>query len=302
MFELRRKLLGFALHKEEEGADGNGRGGANSDGRGGISDGRGNKDPGGRDGAEGGAGGNGDPNGDPGNDPNDPGRALEEAEEQSATHSQAQYSDQTTPDLNADGSISIGEVFGLQTQKEVAGLMAGAGFGDQDISEALSNDGVGYRERAGLLGPLDAAVTGPISRAAVGAATGLAFAANPALGLASSVADSYQRGAILGDQSELGGKLGSIAGSRYGAMAGSAFGPYGALAGLALGGLGGKHLGAKIGSGQGVGPAAPDAEKGDGSNFNTGAGTSVASAPVPKRQEPSSVGDDFFSYVQRWGA
>lgn len=297
MFELRRKLLGFALHKEEEGADGNGRGGANSDGRGGISDGRGNKDPGGRDGAEGRdtQGGNGDSG-------ENPGDALDRAEEQSATHSRAQYSDQTTPDLNADGSISIGEVFGLNTPKDVAGLMAGAGFGDQDISEALSNDGVGYRERAGLLGPLDAAVTGPISRAAVGAATGLAFAANPALGLASSVADSYQRGAILGDQSELGGKLGSIAGSRYGAMAGSAFGPYGALAGLALGGLGGKHLGAKIGSGQGVGAAAPDAEKGDGSNFNTGAGTSVASAPVPKRQELSSVGDDFFSYVQRWGA
>lgn len=265
MFELRRKLLGHAFFAvDDEGGTGSGGSGDDEDGE-------------------------------------DPGDALDRAEKESATHSRAEYGD-APQDADGDGTIGIREAFGLDSSRDVAGMMAGAGFSDTDTSEALFNDGIGYRERADLVGPLDAAVTGPISRAAVGAATGLAFAANPALGLASSVADSYQRGAILGDQSELGGKLGSIAGSRYGAMVGSAFGPYGALAGLALGGLGGKHLGAKIGSGQGVGPAAPDAEKGDGSNFNTGAGTSVASAPVPKRQEPSSVGDDFFSYVQRWGA
>lgn len=52
MLELKRKLLAHVLCKEEEGADGNGRGGANSDGRGGVSDGKGNKDSAGRDGAD----------------------------------------------------------------------------------------------------------------------------------------------------------------------------------------------------------------------------------------------------------
>jgi len=154
MFELRRKLLGHAFFAVDD------EGGA-------------------------GSGGSGD-----GEDGEDPGDALDRAEKESATHSRAEYGD-APQDADGDGTIGIREAFGLDSSRDVAGMMAGAGFSDTDTSEALFNDGIGYRERAGLLGPLDAAVTGPISRAAVGAATGLAFAANPALGLASSVADSY---------------------------------------------------------------------------------------------------------------
>lgn len=293
MLEIKRKLLGFTPRKEEEGADGNGRGGATSDGRGGISDGKGNKDPGGRDGDS--SGGTNDAGGE------DPGDTLDRAEKESATHSRANYGDTDSSDTNNDGSVNMQEAFGLDTSKEVAGLMAGTGFADTDISEALSNMGYGYGARAGLVGPVDAAVTGPISRAAVGAASGLAIAANPALGLASSLVDSYQRGQLVGNQSELGGKVGGFVGSNLGADIGASFGPYGALAGLAIGGMAGSKMGKEIGLGNSK-PSADSPEHGGGDSSMAGGAATAAAKPRATAQAHAEIGDDFYSYLNKWGA
>lgn len=167
------------------------------------------------------------------------------ADDSSAGWGQADYGDQ-------EGSGGFDTAFGWDSPKEVATGMAGAGFSDQDISEALSNQGVGWWDRASLVGPVDAITQGDFTRA-LSTGLGATFArANPLAGLVGSAADQYQRGQLTGNYSGLGGLLGGLAGSYLGGNIGADFGGtlQTAQLGIGLGGLGGKMLGSAIGSGQ----------------------------------------------------
>lgn len=167
------------------------------------------------------------------------------ADESSAGWGGADYGEQV-------GSGGFDTAFGWDSPGEVASGMAGAGFSDQDISEALSNQGVGWWDRASLVGPLDAITQGDVTRAL---STGLGAAVarvNPLAGLVGSAADQYQRGQLTGNYSGLGGLLGSLAGSYLGGNIGADLGGtlQTAQLGMGLGGLSGKLLGSAIGSGQ----------------------------------------------------
>ena len=167
------------------------------------------------------------------------------AEDSSAGWGQADYGEQ-------QGSGGFDTAFGWDTQKDVASGMAGAGFSDQDISEALANQGVGYADRAQLVGILDAITQGDFTRG-LSTALGVGLArANPLAGLVGSAADQYQRGQLTGNYSGLGGLLGGLAGSYLGGNIGADLGGtmQTAQLGMGLGGLGGKLLGSAIGSGQ----------------------------------------------------
>lgn len=112
---LKRRLLGNVFRKEEEGSNPNGRGGANSDGKGGISDGKGNKDPGGRDGDSkdggGGEGGGGKSNG---GDKQSSANTSSDTDNQDATQADA-------PTVDAPG-------WAEQTQRNAVAQMARSGL------------------------------------------------------------------------------------------------------------------------------------------------------------------------------
>ena len=166
------------------------------------------------------------------------------AEDSSAGWGQADYGEQ-------QGSGGFDTAFGWDTPKDVASGMAGAGFSDQDISEALANQGVGYADRAQLVGILDAITQGDFTRG-LSTALGVGIArANPLAGLVGSAADQYQRGQLTGNYSGLGGLLGGLAGSYLGGNIGADIGGtlQTAQLGMGLGGLAGKTLGAQIGMG-----------------------------------------------------
>lgn len=166
------------------------------------------------------------------------------AEDSSAGWGQADYGEQ-------HGSGGFDTAFGWDTPKDVASGMAGAGFSDQDISEALANQGVGYADRAQLVGVLDAITQGDFTRG-LSTALGVGLArANPLAGLVGSAADQYQRGQLTGNYSGLGGLLGGLAGSYLGGNIGADIGGtlQTAQLGMGLGGLAGKALGAQIGMG-----------------------------------------------------
>lgn len=174
------------------------------------------------------------------------------ADDSSAGWGQADYGEQ-------EGSGGFDTAFGWDSPKEVATGMAGAGFSDQDISEALSNQGVGWWDRASLVGPLDAITQGDFTRA-LSTGLGATFArANPLAGLVGSAADQYQRGQLTGNYSGLGGLLGGLAGSYLGGNIGADIGGtlQTAQLGMGLGGLAGKTLGAQIG----LGNASPSASQ-----------------------------------------
>lgn len=169
------------------------------------------------------------------------------AEDSSAGWGQPDYADQV-------GSGGFDTAFGWDSPREIAKGMAGLGFSDRDISEALSNWGTGYIDRASLVGPIDAITQGDFTRALSGALSiGLAQS-SPMAGLLGQVADQYQRGSLTGSYSGLGGLLGGLVGSRFGGEIGADLGGtmQAALGGVALGGLGGTMLGRAIGSGQGT--------------------------------------------------
>ncbi len=174
------------------------------------------------------------------------------AEDSSAGWGQADYGEQ-------QGSGGFDTAFGWDTPKDVASGMAGAGFSDQDISEALANQGVGYADRAQLVGILDAITQGDFTRG-LSTALGVGIArANPLAGLVGSAADQYQRGQLTGNYSGLGGLLGGLAGSYLGGNIGADIGGtlQTAQLGMGLGGLAGKTLGAQIG----MGNASPSASQ-----------------------------------------
>lgn len=167
------------------------------------------------------------------------------AEDSSAGWGQADYGQQ-------EGSGGFDTAFGWGTPKDVASGMAGAGFSDQDISEALANQGVGYADRSQLVGILDAITQGDFTRG-LSTALGVGIArANPLAGLVGSAADQYQRGQLTGNYSGLGGLLGGLAGSYLGGNIGADLGGtmQTAQLGMGLGGLGGKLLGSSAASGQ----------------------------------------------------
>lgn len=166
------------------------------------------------------------------------------AADSSAGWGQADYGEQ-------QGYGSFDTAFGWDTPKDVASGMAGAGFSDQDISEALANQGVGYADRAQLVGILDAITQGDFTRG-LSTALGAGIArANPLAGLVGSAADQYQRGQLTGNYSGLGGLLGGLAGSYLGGNIGADIGGtmQTAQLGMGLGGIAGKTLGAQIGMG-----------------------------------------------------
>ena len=166
------------------------------------------------------------------------------AEDSSAGWGQADYGEQ-------QGSGGFDTAFGWDSPKDVASGMAGAGFSDRDISEALANQGVGYADRAQLVGILDAITQGDFTRG-LSTALGVGLAsANPLAGLVGSAADQYQRGQLTGNYSGLGGLLGGLAGSYLGGNIGADIGGtlQTAQFGMGLGGLAGKALGAQIGMG-----------------------------------------------------
>ena len=139
------------------------------------------------------------------------------AEDSSAGWGQADYG-------NQEGSGGFDTAFGWDSPKDVASGMAGAGFSDQDISEALANQGVGYADRAQLVGILDAITQGDFTRG-LSTALGVGIArANPLAGLVGSAADQYQRGQLTGNYSGLGGLLGGLAGSYLGGNIGADIG------------------------------------------------------------------------------
>lgn len=151
-------------------------------------------------------------------------------------------------------SPDVADVFGFdRSARGVAQGLANLGLSDQDISEALSNWGAGYAERAALLGPIDAITQGPATRALSSGLTKAVAIASPQAGLLGSLADRAIRGNLTGDYGDLGSTLGGLAGSRFGAMIGGDLSQSigGALAGLAAGGLAGSAFGRAIGSGQG---------------------------------------------------
>lgn len=151
-------------------------------------------------------------------------------------------------------SPDVADVFGFdRSARGVAQGLASLGLSDQDISEALSNWGTGYTERAQLLGPIDAITQGPMTRALSGGLTKAVALASPQAGLLGSLADRALRGQLTGNYGDLGSTLGGLTGSQFGAqVAGDLTGnPVGAMAGLALGGLAGSAFGRAIGSGQG---------------------------------------------------
>lgn len=167
------------------------------------------------------------------------------ADDSSAGWGGADYGEQ-------QGSGGFDTAFGWDSPSEVASGMAGAGFSDQDISEALANTGVGWWDRASLVGPIDAITQGDFTRG-LSTALGVGIArANPLAGLIGSAADQYQRGQLTGNYSGLGGLLGGLAGSYLGGNIGADIGGtlQTAQIGMGLGGLGGKMLGSAIGSGQ----------------------------------------------------
>lgn len=183
------------------------------------------------------------------------------ANDSSAGWGQADYGDQ-------QGSGGFDTAFGWDSQKDVASGMANAGFSDQDISEALANQGVGYADRAKIVGVLDAITQGDFTRG-LSTALGAGIArANPLAGLIGSAADQYQRGQLTGNYGGLGGLLGGLAGSRLGGAMGADIGGtlQSAMLGMGLGGFAGKALGTQIGMGSAVaGTSQPrDISAGDG--------------------------------------
>lgn len=186
-----------------------------------------------------------------GGDADTAGDALGTAEsESSAGWGGASYGDDDGS--NRDGGF--GEAFGWDSPREIAEGMAGLGLSDRDISEALSNWGTGYIDRSALVGPIDAITQGDFTRALSGALSAGLAQSSPMAGLLGQVADQYQRGALTGTYSGLGGLLGGLVGSRFGGEIGADIGGtmQAALGGVALGGLGGTMLGRAIGSGQGT--------------------------------------------------
>lgn len=150
------------------------------------------------------------------------------------------------------GSQGIG--FDDGAIREAAAGMAAMGLSDRQISRALAGFGVGYSDRTGILGPIDAIAQGTLSDIASRALSGAIMQSSPMAGLLGQVADQYQRGALTGSYSGLGGLLGGLVGSRFGGEIGADLGGtmQAALGGVALGGLGGTMLGRAIGSGQGT--------------------------------------------------
>lgn len=141
--------------------------------------------------------------------------------------------------------------------REVAAGLASMGLSDRAISRALSELGVGYSDRTGLVGPVDAIAQGALSDIASMALSGAIMQSNPMAGLLGQVADQYQRGQLTGNYSGLGGLLGGLAGSYFGGNIGADIGGtlQTAQLGMGLGGLAGKTLGAQIGMGN-VSPSA----------------------------------------------
>lgn len=183
------------------------------------------------------------------------------ADDSSAGWGGADYGEQ-------EGNGGFDTAFGWDTAKDIASGMAGSGFGDRDISEALSNSGFGWLERANLVGPIDAIAQGDFTRG-LSAAIGVGLArANPLAGLVGSAADQYQRGSLVGNYGGLGGLIGGLAGSRLGGEMGADIGGtlQSAMLGMGLGGFAGKALGTQIGMGNTVaGTSQPrDISAGDG--------------------------------------
>lgn len=163
------------------------------------------------------------------------------AEDSSAGWGQADYGDQ-------QGSGGFDTAFGWDSPKDVATGMAGSGFSDQDISEALSNAGFGWLDRAPIVGPIDAITQGDLTRA-LSTAIGAGVArVNPLAGLIGSAADQYQHGQLTGNYGGLGGLLGGLAGSRLGGTIGADIGGtmQSALLGMGIGGLGGRYFGTAL--------------------------------------------------------
>lgn len=213
------------------------------------------------------------------------------AEESSAGWGNSGYND-PDPDNLGDGSFK--DVFGWDSPKEVASGLAGLGLSDRDISEALSNWGAGYIDRASLVGPIDAITQGDFTRALSGALSAGIAQSSPMAGLLGQVADQYQRGSLTGSYSGLGGLLGGLVGSRFGGEIGSDLGGtmQAALGGVALGGLGGTMLGRAIGSGQGTMTASSgmrDVAGGERQGSTLGGFGSVRQA-MQQPQQPQQTG------------
>ncbi len=148
------------------------------------------------------------------------------------------------------GSQGVG--FNDGAIREAAAGMAAMGLSDRQISRALAGFGVGYSDRTGILGPIDAIAQGTLSDIASRALSGAIMQSSPMAGLLGQVADQYQRGQLTGNYSGFGGLLGGLAGSYLGGNIGADLGGtmQTAQLGMGLGGLGGKLLGSAIGSGQ----------------------------------------------------
>ena len=202
------------------------------------------------------------------------------AEDSSAGWGQADYGEQ-------QGSGGFDTAFGWDTPKDVASGMAGAGFGDQDISEALNNMGLGWWDRTQFVGPIDAITQGDFTRG-LSTALGVGIArANPLAGLVGSAADQYQRGQLTGNYSGLGGLLGGLAGSYLGGNIGADIGGtlQTAQLGMGLGGLAGKTLGAQIG----MGNASPSASQPRDISRDGGQNMVASSRQVQPMQRSHSI-------------
>lgn len=205
------------------------------------------------------------------------------ADESSAGWGQADYGEQ-------QGSGGFDTAFGWDSPKDVASGMANAGFSDQDISEALANQGVGYADRAQLVGILDAITQGNATRG-LSTALGVGLArANPLAGLIGSAADQYQRGQLTGNYSGFGGLLGGLAGSYLGGNIGADIGGtlQTAQLGMGLGGLGGRYFGAMAGSGQYGTSAQPRDISREGSGLMAMNDTRQVQ-PMGMQQRPQSI-------------